>query len=56
MSESNLFDTLKVFLKEFFERVDFAKNQEMTKKHEILSRRQRVKGGFFFNHEFLGFL
>ena len=34
-SESNLFDTQMVFLKEFFEKVDFEKNQQTTKKHEI---------------------
>ena len=30
----HLFDTLMVFLKEFFEKVDFEKNQQTTKKHE----------------------
>ena len=38
-----LFDTLLVFLKEFFEKVDFEKNQQTTKKHAKLPRRQRVK-------------
>ena len=33
-SGSNLFDTQVVFLKEFIEKVDFEKNQQMTKKHE----------------------
>ena len=42
-SGSKLFDTLMVFLKEFFEKVDFEKNQQTTKKHEKLPRRQRVK-------------
>ena len=32
-----------VFLKEFFEKVDFENNQQMTKKHDKLPRRQRVK-------------
>ena len=31
-----------VFLKEFFEKFDFEKNQQMTKKHKNLPRRQRV--------------
>ena len=31
-----------VFLKEFFEKVDFEKNQQTTKKHEKLPRRQIV--------------
>ena len=31
-SGSKLFDTLIVFLKEFFEKVDFEKNQQTTKK------------------------
>ena len=31
-SGSKLFDTLMVFLKEFFEKIDFEKNQLMTKK------------------------
>ena len=33
-SGSKMFDTLIVFLKEFFKNVDFEKNQQMTKKHE----------------------
>ena len=41
-SGSNLFDTLTVFLKEFFEKVVFEKNHQTTKKHEKLCRRQRV--------------
>ena len=40
-SGSNLFDVLKVFLNDFFEKVDFEKNQQTTKKHEILPSRQR---------------
>ena len=39
-------DTQMVFLKEFFNKVDFEKNQQTTKKHEKFSKRQRVKGGF----------
>ena len=35
-SGSNLFDTQMVFMKEFFEKVDFEKNQQTTKKHEKL--------------------
>ena len=34
LSGSNLFDTQMVFLKEFFEKVDFEKNQQMTKEHK----------------------
>ena len=33
--ESNLFDTQMVFLKEFFEKVDFEKNQQTTKNMKI---------------------
>ena len=32
-----------VFLKEFFEKIDFEKNQQTTKKHEKLPSMQRVK-------------
>ena len=32
-----LFDTLMVFLKEFFEKADFERNQQTTKKHEKFS-------------------
>ena len=42
-SGSNLFDTQMVFLKEFFEKVDFEKNQQTTKKHEKLPMMGRVK-------------
>ena len=35
--------TLMVLLKEFFEKVDFEKNQQTSKKHEKLPRMQRVK-------------
>ena len=35
--------TLVVLWKEFFKKVDFEKNQQMTKKHEKLPIRQRVK-------------
>ena len=34
---------MMVFLKEFFEKVDFEKNQQTTKKHEKLPSMQRVK-------------
>ena len=33
-----------VFLKDFFKKVDFEKNQQTTKKHAKLPRRQGVKG------------
>ena len=42
-SGSKLFDTLMVFLKEFFETFDFEKNQQTTTKRENFPRRQRVK-------------
>ena len=42
-SWSKLFDTLMVFLKEFFEKVQIEKNQQTTKKHEKLPSRQRVE-------------
>ena len=32
-----------VFLKEFFEKIDFEKNQQMKKKHEKFPRGKRVK-------------
>ena len=38
-----LFDTLMVLLKEFFENVDFEKNQQTEKKRALLPSRQRVK-------------
>ena len=37
-----MFDTLMVFMKEFFENIDFEKNQQTTKKHEKFPRGQRV--------------
>ena len=37
------FDTLMVFLKEFFEKVDFEKNQQTTKMHAKLLSRQRLQ-------------
>ena len=41
LSGSKLFDALMVFLKEFFEKVDFEeKYQQMTKKREKLPRGQ----------------
>ena len=43
-SGSKLFDTLIVFLKEFFEKSDFEKYQHTTKKHGKLPSRQTVKG------------
>ena len=36
-----LFDTVMVFLDEFFERVDFEKSQQTTKRHTKLLSRQR---------------
>ena len=41
-SGSILFDTLMVFMKEFFKKVDFEKNHKKTKKHEKLPSKQRV--------------
>ena len=38
-----LFDTPVVFLKFFFENVDFEKNQQTTRKYAKLSSRKRVK-------------
>ena len=42
-SGSKLFDILIVFLKEFFWKINFEKNQQMTKKHEKLPSMQWVK-------------
>ena len=42
LSGSNLFGTQMVLLKVLFEKVDFEKNQQRTKKHEKFSRGQRV--------------
>ena len=39
-SGSKLFDILMVFLKEFFQKVNFEKNRQTTKKHEKLPRMQ----------------
>ena len=41
-SGSKLFDILMVFLKEFFQKVHFEKNQQTTKNHEKLPSRQWV--------------
>ena len=43
-SGSKLFDTQMVYLKASFEKTDFEKNQQTTKKREKTPRRQRVKG------------
>ena len=40
---TKLFDTLMVFLKEFIEKDDVEKDQQMTRKHEKLPSMQRVK-------------
>ena len=37
-----VFDTPNAFLKEFFQKLDFEKNQQLTKAHEILPTGQRV--------------
>ena len=37
-----MFDTLIVFLEEFFEKTDFEKNQQTTQKHAKLPSMQRV--------------
>ena len=42
-SGSKLFDILIVFLKEFFWKINFEKNQQTTKKHEKLPSMQWVK-------------
>ena len=42
-SGSKLFDILMVFLKEFFQKVNFEKNQQTTKKREKLPSMQWVK-------------
>ena len=39
-SGSKLFDILMVFLKEFFQKVNYEKNQQTTKKHEKLPSMQ----------------
>ena len=49
-SGSKLFDNMIAFLKEFFEKVDFEKNQQIRKKHTKLPNRQRVKGLSFNNN------
>ena len=38
-----MFDILMVFLKEFFQKVNFEKNQQTTNKHEKLPSMQWVK-------------
>ena len=42
-SGSNLFDTLMVFLREFFEKVKFENSQQMTKNQAKLPSMQRVQ-------------
>ena len=37
---------MTVFLKEFFEKVVFEKNQQIPKKHEKFTKGQRVEGRF----------
>ena len=44
----NLFDTQMVFLKEFFEKDDFEKNQQMTKKREKIQVNIKEKYGNMF--------
>ena len=44
MSGSKLFDTLIIFLKEFFEKVASENNQQTTKKREQYPRGLRNKG------------
>ena len=39
---SNLFDTQMVFIKDFFEKIHFDKNQQTTKRHEKFPRGQIV--------------
>ena len=41
-SGSKLFDTLTVYLKEFFQNINFEKNQQTTKKHVQFFGMQRV--------------
>ena len=50
-SGSNLFYTQMVFLKEFFEKIDFEKNQQMTKKHEKFPRGKELR--MFIGHMFI---
>ena len=45
-SGSKLFDTLIVFLKEFFEKVNFKKISRRHQKHEKLPSMQRVGEGY----------
>ena len=40
--DPKLFDTLKVFIKEFFEKVNFDESEQITKKIEKLPSMQRV--------------
>ena len=49
---SKLFDILMVFLKEFFQKVNFEKNQQTTKKREKLHSLQSVKNSDGQNHDF----
>ena len=50
-SGSKLFDTSMIFLKEFFEKDDFEKNQQTTKKHAKLPRMQRIKKKILLTEE-----
>ena len=44
--DPNCFDADGIFLKEFFKKVNFEKNQQTTKKHAKLPSRQKVKVEF----------
>ena len=52
-SESKLFDTLMVFLKEFFKIIDFEKNQQTTQKHEKLPSMQKGNMAYHLRHQCL---
>ena len=49
-----MFETLIVFLKEFFEKVDFEKNQQTTKKHENYSGGKELKAIFIYCNMLIG--
>ena len=48
LSGSKLFDILMVFLKEFFQKINFEKNRQTTKKHEGNVLRQLLNDPFLF--------
>ena len=54
-SGPKLFDTMMVFLKEFFQKVDFEKNRQTTKKsmQKLPSRQRQAREPLYLNSAFI---